>query len=364
MINEILKKVRRIALLTTLAVGGMSANGQTVSFDGCYAGDIVTNFSGGIKSGTTYMGYLMLGATLDTERANLWKGGTFRLSVANTHGGMATDRLVGDMGGVSNIEAGNHSFFQELWYGQKFGKFGLKAGLMDFNSNYATTASTESYVNSSFGLHTPLSSNFTSPTFPLTGLGIDLRYNINDKFAIQTAIYDGQLTDFDKNPYNLKWSVTPSGGYLSITEIQYTPVIKQRLTGQYSIGGYYYTHNSSFGFYTSASQTLWASGERKLSAFVQGAYSQKCQCENSGFVGAGLNIKGLFSGRENDWAGIALASAFINDACNETALELSYILQLGSGFFLQPDLQYVLHPSGSRDTQNAFVGILRGGVEF
>ena len=364
MINNILKNIRRLTAFTAIAVVGMNARGQMLNFDGRYVGDAVMNFSGGIKSGATYMGYLMIGGEIDTERAKLWKGGTFRLSIANTHGGQATDRLVGDMGSVSNIEAGNHTFFQELWYGQEMGRFGLKAGLMDFNNNYATTAFTENYINSSFGLHTPLSSNFLSPTFPLTGLGIDLRYNISKSLSIQTAIYDGQLTDFDKNPYNLKWSITPSGGYLNIAELKFTPSINRNLEGQYSIGGYYYTENSSFGIYTSASQMLRDNGKQKLSIFLQGAYSQKCECENSGYIGAGLNITGLFHKRDKDWAGIAIASAFINDAPNETTVEVSYSFELGHGFFLQPDLQYVFCPSGSRDMGNAFVGILRAGVEF
>ena len=49
-------------------------------------------------------------------------------------------------------------------------------------------------------------------------------------------------------------------------------------------------------------------------------------------------------------------------AAGETTVELTYLAQLGSWLTVQPDLQYVIHPGGTRATQNAVVSGLRVAV--
>ncbi|MEA2714557.1 MAG: hypothetical protein QOK27_2518, partial [Gemmatimonadales bacterium] len=46
----------------------------------------------------------------------------------------------------------------------------------------------------------------------------------------------------------------------------------------------------------------------------------------------------------------------------ETTMELTYLAQLGSWLSVQPDLQYVIHPGGTRSTRNAVVLGLRVAV--
>ena len=100
-----------------------------LSFYGSYKGDFVSNLNGGIKTGSTYLGLADLFLELNTENAGLWKGGTFMLHGANTHGGEPSANLIGDLQVVSNIEAGNHTFLYELWYSQTFGNVHTTIGL-------------------------------------------------------------------------------------------------------------------------------------------------------------------------------------------------------------------------------------------
>ncbi len=46
-------------------------------------------------------------------------------------------------------------------------------------------------------------------------------------------------------------------------------------------------------------------------------------------------------------------------AAGETSVELTYLAQLGSWLTVQPDVQYVIHPGGTRATRNAVVPGLR-----
>jgi porin len=62
-----------------------------------------------------------------------------------------------------------------------------------------------------------------------------------------------------------------------------------------------------------------------------------------------------------------MASGMLNDDCrnNETTYELSYKVQLNQQIYIQPDLQYVVHPGGpDAQLKNATVGLLRLGMEF
>ncbi|MCA1741541.1 MAG: hypothetical protein LC630_03530, partial [Bacteroidales bacterium] len=85
-----------------------------------WTGDFVTNMSGGLKRGSSYLGMATITMQLNTEAARLWKNGSFYLKAANTHGAMPSSELFGDTQVSSNIEAGNHTFIMEFWIRQRF----------------------------------------------------------------------------------------------------------------------------------------------------------------------------------------------------------------------------------------------------
>ena len=104
-----------VAFAANIITGGVYAqnNNEEVvvnspfSYEASYTGDLVSNFKGGIKTGTAYLGLANLKAGFDTEKARWWKGGQLFVNVGNTHGGEPSATLVGDFQGISNIEAGS-----------------------------------------------------------------------------------------------------------------------------------------------------------------------------------------------------------------------------------------------------------------
>jgi len=122
-------KIKYKLMITGITIGlnvnlAISQELETVKetpfkFNASYIGDIVSNFRGGIRTGTTYLGLANIKAGFNTETANWWKGGRMFVNIGNTHGGEPSATLVGDFQGISNIEAGNLSFLYELWYKQK-----------------------------------------------------------------------------------------------------------------------------------------------------------------------------------------------------------------------------------------------------
>lgn len=340
------------------------------SFAASYIGDVVSNFSGGIKRGTTYLGLANIKAGFDTKDANWWKGGQIFVNLGNTHGGKPTETLVGDFQGVSNIEAGNLTFLYELWYKQNFGKVDITLGLQDLNADFAVSENGCLFSNSSFGVHSSLADNISSPIFPLTALGANLQWNISDSFLWETAIFDGTPDDFETNPYNLNWKLSKSQGFLAVTEFQLNKSVLKGKTGNYKLGLYFHQHNDTLdaeqkngGLYFVGDQQI----TDHISLFSQIGVSPKNMNKNNYYYSIGINCKGVFENRKNDQFGVAVAYAGINGNAvgSETAFEMAYQFEINKCIYVKPDIQYIINPAGTDvKLDNALVGFIRFGVDF
>jgi porin len=164
-------------------------------------------------------------------------------------------------------------------------------------------------------------------------------------------------------------------------------------TGKVAIGAWYYTasfpdlvdtlasgaplrHQGSAGAYLIADQAIWSEGDgssRVLSVFGQLGIGDSRVNHIGGYIGGGVDLAAPFANRSSDALGLAAAAALTGShyaraqralgtpaAAAETAVELTYLGQVGRRFAVQPDLQYVIHPGTSRATPNALVV----GLEF
>jgi len=339
-------------------------------FNASYVGDVVSNFSGGIKKGITYLGLANLKAGFDTETASWWKGGRLFVNIGNTHGGEPSSTLVGDFQGVSNIEAGNLSFLYELWYRQNLGKIDITLGLQDLNADFAVNDDGAMFTNSSFGIHSSIADNVAPPIFPLTALGANVKWNISDTFLWEAAVFDGTPDDFKTNPYNTEWKLSKNQGYLAVMELQVKKSLLSGKTGIYKAGVYYHQHNDTIaleqkngGFYFVGDQQI----SDKLYIFSQIGLCPKKMNKNNRYLSLGLNCKGLIETRKNDQFGIAIAYAGIHDSKvgSETAIEMTYKFELTKNIYMRPDIQYIINPAGTDvKLQNDLVGFIRFGVDF
>ena len=367
-----------VAFAANIITGGVYAqnNNEEVivnspfSYEASYTGDLVSNFKGGIKTGTAYLGLANLKAGFDTEKARWWKGGQLFVNVGNTHGGEPSATLVGDFQGISNIEAGDLTFMYELWYKQSIGKLDFTVGLQDLNANFALSENGALFTNSSFGIHSSIADNIPSPIFPLTALGVTFQYKISDTFNWLAAIFDGTPDDFENNPYNVNWKLSKDQGFLAVTELQFNKSLIKGRNASYKLGGYYHQHNDEIdreqkngGLYFVGDQQLTSN----LSLFGQMGYSPKKHNNHNHYYSLGMNFKELFNNRPDDQFGVAVNYAQIdgNDIGSETAIEMTYQYQLCENIYLRPDIQYIINPAGTDSKlENALVGFLRFGVNF
>jgi porin len=372
-------------MLLLIAINGFSQTADSIEscawqLNATYKGDFVTNFNGGIATGSTYLGLADLFLHFDAEKAGLWKGGEFLVHGANSHGGEPSASLIGDFQVASNIEAGNHTFLYELWFKQRFANITATIGLQDLNAEFANSNVAAMFLNSSFGVHSVISDNILAPIFPLTSSGITFCWDASEKISLKTAIYRGCPIDFDENPYNTKWDLNYLQGLLWVTEGQYSWTGKYENNNVLKTGVFFHQHcpesdviNSEtgdklthdYGFYLVGDHLVHSNGNRGLSIFYQVGVSLRN--DNFGYLGAGCAYTGVFSKKGNDILGFAVANGMLTKerGMDETTFELSYKVQLTPQIYLQPDLQYVVHPGGT-DVQlkNATVGLVRLGLEF
>jgi porin len=91
------------------------------------------------------------------------------------------------------------------------------------------------------------------------------------------------------------------------------------------------------------------------------------------YIDGGLNYNGLIPSRDNDVLGVAIAYGHLSNNLQsnqgrsnpgyEILLEATYQIEVTTWLSVQPDLQYVIHPSGT-DVANALVLGARTTMSF
>jgi porin len=336
---------------------------------------------GGIKRQNTYLGLANAQLLLNTQAAGWWRGGEFHLNFANTHGGTPSDDFIGDFQGVSNIQAGNRTFFQELWYRQSIGKLSASVGIQDMNAEFSVNEFGCTFINSSFALHSTFTDNISVSVFPITGLGGVMAYHFDSTHTVRLGVFDGNPGFMTIHPANFTSPFEGNDGLMTIGEYTYCKGVALSEIGSYKFGAYYHSHNTSmavennresginYGFYFIGNQRLVSAlvGRRILDGFLQLSYSPVKSNTNQLYTGAGVILRGLATKDCSDELGLAAGYAHFHNKLyrNETVVELSYKYSFLGYLYLQPDIQYIIHPSRfDAATPNALVGILRVGLEI
>ncbi len=272
--------------LATLSFGQVE---DAFEFEAAVTGDVASNMVGGVKQGVVYLGNIDLQLTFDTEKAKLWKGGTFFAYGLNNHG-KPLSGLVGDLQVTNNIEADANTRLYELWYQQKFGKFAVTVGQHDLNSEFAVSETALVFLQSSFGFQPDISTNPPVSQFPVATVGVFAKWEVSDRFTIIGAVYDGNPGDEVSNPNSVNVQLKQEEGAMTIAELQYTYKRDSVIKGTYKLGLWNHTatavslsdptkeYKNDQGFYFIADQLLLAEVndlQQGLMAFGQVGFALK-----------------------------------------------------------------------------------------
>jgi porin len=124
-------------------------------------------------------------------------------------------------------------------------------------------------------------------------------------------------------------------------------------------------YGGDYAVYAIIDQMLWRAGDQSLSFFARLSAAPSDRNLIDRYFDTGLAFKGPIEGRPNDVVGIAFAYGRISPQATasgratsafegtpmpvrdfEAVIELTYQLPLSDQWYVQPDLQYVIHPGG------------------
>jgi porin len=303
----------------------------------------------------------------------------------------------------------------------------LRGGLIPFDTEFMTSETANLFVNTAFGPMALVTLNLPNggPQYPMATPGVRLALQPTSWLTLCSAFMEANPLEQENNLHNFNWNFGSAGGLLNINEgaaIWNKDPASKGLPGTAKIGCWFQTGQSlqsgddetfsygspsavaySSGFYGIIDQQLYRPADKTadayssknpvvtgknavptcdcsckgLSSFAQVGFDPQEVCVSSFYTSAGFVYTGLIPTRDADRLGISFAYANISNylknkadaagasgASFEAVSELTYSIRLAPAIAIQPDVQYIMHPGGTRDYGNALVVGIRAVVDF
>jgi len=408
------RKLLALAFATSAALSARALPAQSriaapaVAGTLSYTGELVLGASGGLRRDAAALGMAGADLTLRLHPLIGWPGARAFLFLLGTHGGEPS-AVVGDVQGVSNIEAPGMVRLEEAWLQQNLlaDRLSLLAGRYDLNTEFYRLTSAGLFLNSSFGIGPEFGqSGVAGPSiFPNTAVGARVEFDPSRFTALRAAVLNGAPVN---RPGGATRLFAPEDGALLVGE---AVVVRHPASSagprherfhigrsgprpyaaKLALGGWYYTarfpdlsetlpggepvlHRGSRGVYLIADQIVRSGSpdhSGPLTAFAQLGVGDGRVNQIAGYLGGGVTLTAPLAERPEDQLGLAVAAALNGSrfrdaqaaagepAAAEVVLEATYIVQLVSWLAAQPDIQYVIHPGGLQAGRNALVLGLR-----
>jgi len=378
---------------------------QGVGFDFGYVSEVAHNFSGGDENITRYTDQWKLGSTFDFEKLWGWRGASFQI--------MVTDRNGRNIGADANI--GNNQLIQEVYgrgqtwhltifaFDQTFldGRWDWRIGRLPVGEDIASFSC--DFQNLTFCGAQP--GNIVGDywiNWPTSQWATRLKFKATDELYAQIAAYQLNPLYADDNyarDKGLTLDNPGTTGWLLPLEFGWTPQ-RNGLPGSYKFGVWYNTaggadlfydinhepraltdapplqRDSRYGAYvTFQQQWTGTAGHDGIVVFFNATQADQSTSRTDRQIAMGAELHGPFN-RPNDFIGFAVGATHANGRAadyqrlynsvhpdqagivldgNEYASEIFYSWSPIPSIQLRPNLQYVLHPGGSSQNDDAFV---------
>ncbi|WP_438865989.1 carbohydrate porin [Pseudomonas abieticivorans] len=381
-----------------------------------YVGETGSNLHGGYNHdhATRYSDQFALGMHMDLQKILGWHDAEFQLTLTDRNGDNITNDRVADprTGGISSSQEvygrGSIVRLTQMYYQQKFldrkldikvGRFGEGEDFNSFNCDFQNLAFCGSQVGNWAGS--------IWYNWPVSQWAMRVKYHITPEVYAQVGAYEQNPSNLE-NGNGFKLSGSGTQGAVLPVELVWTPTLNG-LPGEYRAGYYYSTANakdvykdnqgqpaalsgddyrsssSKHGYWLGLNQqltSLASDHSRGLSVFGNVTVHDKKTNMVDNYVQAGVVYKGLFDARPKDDIGFAVARIHVNPAYRknaeaqnlanavydyddpsylpiqrtESSAELNYGVHVANWLTVRPNLQYVRHPGGVSEVDNAWVG--------
>lgn len=358
-----------------------------------YNAIFAANVDGGNSTDSSYAGDLFMGAEFDLEKIFGWDSTKFVLSGINRHG-RSIDDAVGGQYSVMQCVGGQNAFLYNVTLEKKFldDALSVKLGRMSATDDFVGSGFYGFSVNNSVNgqIRAALFDGvMTSYPFPVWGGRV--KYELSDEASAMLGVF--QLTDdmFDRDTQGVDFKFESGDGVSIFTQGNWNPKFNGRPAHFYAGANVSFFEMDKFNsadtrdqfvrFYGHADYQVYAESpgsEEGLVLFATLGYSP---FQDAAIIPVqstfGANYEGLFPGREKDnTVFFATYGNFSNDYtaqqvnAGEGSPEYELVLEIGHRFqvtpatYIQPDIQYIVHPGGTGDIPNALVLGFQYGASF
>lgn len=363
--------------------------GLTPTID--YSADILGNPVGGLRKDAAYAGLMNLYLDFDLEKILGLKSTKLVVSGYWSSGKNLSVIAIDNFFNVSNLFNGNSVGLYQLFIESAFvdEKIVFSIGRMGIGDDFATLELFNLYVSSAFDVF-PISLSYNVPAFlsnPLAALGTRLFVKPDDGFYIAGGIYNASPFAINDDKFNGSIDFGFDDGVILISEAGLTPGNADGsgwLPGQYKIGAYYDTgglaeladpdkkQDGNYGFYLIASQMVYAENSKNdqgLTLWASGTLAPEQEINQFPyFVSGGLVYEGPIPGRGSDTAAFGVAygklSRDLEGLYYEMAFEWTYAFQVFPWLAVQPDIQLIVNPGGSRSVPDALVAGFQVSIDI
>lgn len=389
-----------------------------------YVGEMGSNLKGGYNKNTTarYSDQYGLGVKMDLEKILGWKDTEFKAMITARQGNNISNDRIGDprVGTLSSSQEvwgrGQTVRLTQLWIKQKYfdGKLDVKAGYFgegeDFNS-FPCDFQSLSLCGSQVGDY----DGGVWYNWPVSVAALRVKYNITPELYAQIGAYNMNPSQLESgNAFKLSGSGTK--GTVLPVELVWSPKVNG-LPGEYRVGYYkstadaddvrkdvngqdavitgnaFRSHDSKYGYWLVVQQQLTThngDASRGLHFSANATFHDKDTNLIDNYQSLMLVYKGPFDSRPKDDVGIGVARIHVNDdvtkgerllnAYNDVSnydnplyqpvqhteydIEVNYGFHVTNWLTLRPNLQYIKHPGGVAQVENALVGGLKIQAAF
>lgn len=398
-----------------------------INFSVTYTSDTAGNPVGGYRpGGCNYADVFVMACLLETEKLFGWHGGYFTISAMELNGNNLSQNNIGNLFPVQQTYAVETIHFNELFYEQKFfdDSASLKFGRIVAGNEFAISPLNFLYMSSGINgnpealwLNGQVSSYFNSVW------GSRLKVELPASTTARLGVY--QVTPPSRNGVN--WNFYPQNGVMLLAQYGWSPEFFKSSSsspeetannlpatkgkesynnslaapncaplkgflGHYWMGSYYSTATyqqfnsttpaaNSYGLYWHGDQVVYKPNTTNNVGLILWSDYVLCPQQNISQVpfqvNAGAIYTGLIPGRENDFTTLAVVYGnFSNSYATaqqqlgngyptyELIYESGYRIHLTSFSYIQPDLQWIIHPGGTGNIPNALVLGVEVGVVF
>lgn len=390
---------------------------QGIDVQMAYTGESASNLRGGYdkRHTTRYADQLSLGTALDLEKLWGWESTRFMFQVTNRNGDNLNDVRLDDprstpFSATQEVYGGGSvTRLSELWLSKGWldDSLDVKAGRFAFGDDFAV----EDCLFQNLTMCDSQIGNWVDSAYngPVSTWAARVKYAFNAQWYAQVGAFAVNPSYLEHgNGFKLNGSGT-QGAMLPV-ELVWSPTLRE-LPGEYHVGYYYSTANVDDVYKDADNQPAaltgadyrrdgsrhgwWLTGKQQLTSVDGDAKRGWVLYANlSAFDAAttpiesyqklALVFKGPFAARPDDSVGLAVARLqsskqflrnakaanglseasygdidYVPEQHSEYNLELNYGIQATDWLNLRPNLQYVAHPAGVREVQNAWVAGLQ-----